>query len=97
VFRDHLLDLDQALVAPALEFCGGVPGGLASRAFDQALATPARIRSSARGAGSVATTSRPFARQRAAQPVPMTPVPTIATLSMRSAPASPGSLFSTVS
>src|SRR5215472_10509366 len=45
----------------------------------QALATPARIFSSAPGAGSVATTSSPWARQRAAQPLPMTPPPTRAT------------------
>src|SRR5215472_1422724 len=45
----------------------------------QALATPARIFSSAPGAGSVATTSSPWARQRAAQPLPITPPPTRAT------------------
>src|ERR1700726_3124974 len=44
----------------------------------QALLTYSRRFSSAFGAGSVATTSRPCARNRAAQLAPMTPVPTIA-------------------
>src|ERR1700733_6987257 len=45
---------------------------------DQALLTYSRRFASAFGAGSVATTSRPCARNRAAQLAPMTPVPTIA-------------------
>ena len=46
----------------------------------QALSTAARSLASASGPGSQATTSRPRARQRAAQPAPITPVPTTATL-----------------
>src|SRR5262249_41746378 len=45
----------------------------------QALATLSRSRGLAPGAGSQATTSSPCARQRAAQPLPITPAPTMAT------------------
>ena len=45
-----------------------------------ASSTARRSFASASGAGSQAVTSSPRARQRAAQPAPITPVPTIATL-----------------
>src|SRR5205823_11002943 len=45
----------------------------------QALATLARSLASASGPGSQATTSSPWARQRAAQPAPIRPAPTSAT------------------
>src|SRR5262245_12942879 len=58
--------------------CWLAPGARPTRSSaGQALATLARSLPSAPGAGSVATTSRPWARQRAAQPLPITLVPTI--------------------
>src|SRR5712671_1371747 len=52
----------------------------------QALATVARSFASASGPGSQATTSSPWARQRAAQPPPITPPPTRATRRMSFTP-----------
>src|SRR5262249_25096402 len=48
----------------------------------QALATLSLIAFSAPGAGSLAMTSSPWARQRAAQPLPITPPPTMPTVLM---------------